>query len=380
MNIRKEVFGALDNIIQPAFASFLNTLLKKKYGEFYWNDYVKKAIFPDKWQPRWNKIEDMDIAALCQIAISNREMFSDDKDDDFGNLYDIRNRIYQLRDLRNKLDHNNARNINEVCDDDLFELVSFLNIIKSSEECKDHLKAIIAELFGKLPSKQILPNPQNSTVKQFKEYLIDIAYKEKGEGHYGTKAANSYASAVYTVGVRMGENLWHITDSKKIYGILDRIRNLNWFLDGNSHNCWSNGLKRYAEFLDYQKGEVKVDDDLSVANTENYRKAINKFPRWANNPQQYNATIVWAYFKAKEKDGCATRDKMKKLCNEKGMTSDKFEDNYASMKTDKAKNHGKVFEDDGKNVWIWKEVENELLKYKEDFLNNVNNIQKSKKS
>lgn len=37
------------------------------------------------------------------------------------------------------------------------------------------------------------------------------------------------------------------------------------------------------------------------------------------------------------------------------------------MKLDGSKRHGKVFGDDGENVWIWSEVEETLIKYKSSF-------------
>ena len=37
------------------------------------------------------------------------------------------------------------------------------------------------------------------------------------------------------------------------------------------------------------------------------------------------------------------------------------------MKIDGSKSHGKVFEDDGENVWLWQEVKEVLLKYKSSF-------------
>ena len=45
-----------------------------------------------------------------------------------------------------------------------------------------------------------------------------------------------------------------------------------------------------------------------------------------------------------------------------------FKNNYAQMKIDGPQSHGKVFEDDGERVWIWKEVEDVLRKYKDSFL------------
>ena len=44
-----------------------------------------------------------------------------------------------------------------------------------------------------------------------------------------------------------------------------------------------------------------------------------------------------------------------------------FRNNYAQMKIDGAKTYGKVFEDDGKVVSIWDEVEGILVEYKSYF-------------
>lgn len=64
---------------------------------------------------------------------------------------------------------------------------------------------------------------------------------------------------------------------------------------------------------------------------------------------------------------------MHKICSNKNNMAlyvEKFKDNYASMKTDAAHNHGKVFEDDGNKVWIWSIIEPTLLKYKDEFIKN----------
>lgn len=62
---------------------------------------------------------------------------------------------------------------------------------------------------------------------------------------------------------------------------------------------------------------------------------------------------------------------MRKLCsnkNDKTLYVEKFNENYANMKTDAAHSHGKVFEDDKNKVWIWSVVEPTLLKYKSEFM------------
>ena len=44
-----------------------------------------------------------------------------------------------------------------------------------------------------------------------------------------------------------------------------------------------------------------------------------------------------------------------------------FKNKYSQMKLDGPKSHGKVFEDDGETVTIWREVEDTLMKYKSSF-------------
>ena len=46
----------------------------------------------------------------------------------------------------------------------------------------------------------------------------------------------------------------------------------------------------------------------------------------------------------------------------------KFRNNYYQMKIDGVKTYGKVFEDDGKVVKIWNEIEVVLMEYRMQFL------------
>ena len=91
---------------------------------------------------------------------------------------------------------------------------------------------------------------------------------------------------------------------------------------------------------------------------------------WALKPEQYNNKIIRAYFKAVEITSCATIDVMERLCSDKDKPElyvTTFKNNYAQMKLDGPKSHGKVFEDDGEKVTIWHEVEDTLMRYKSSF-------------
>jgi len=112
--------------------------------------------------------------------------------------------------------------------------------------------------------------------------------------------------------------------------------------------------------------EKKVAD----ASNDYYGKANQRIPIWALKPNQYNHKIIRAYFMAVEIAGQATITMMESLCSDKEhpeLYIPTFKNNYSQMKLDGPKSHGKVFEDDGENVWLWSEIEDTLLKYKSSF-------------
>lgn len=109
-------------------------------------------------------------------------------------------------------------------------------------------------------------------------------------------------------------------------------------------------------------------------NRDFYGKANQRIPVWALKPAQYNHKIIRAYFEAQAIAGEATLSMMESLCSEKEhpeLFVPTFKSNYAQMKLDGPKSHGKVFEDDGEKVWIWREVETVLMQYKDSFYRRV---------
>lgn len=115
-----------------------------------------------------------------------------------------------------------------------------------------------------------------------------------------------------------------------------------------------------------KKARVAVDEDRDY-----YGKAIQRIPVWALKPNQYNHKIIRAFFEAEAATGEVMLDTMELLCSKKERSElyvPTFRNNYAQMKIDGPKSHGKVFEDDGERVWIWKEVEEVLRRYKESFM------------
>ena len=103
----------------------------------------------------------------------------------------------------------------------------------------------------------------------------------------------------------------------------------------------------------------------------NYGKANRRIPNWAQKPKQYNHKIIRSFFLSEELYEIPTIETMEKLCSDKmesALYVPTFKSNYAQMKIDAPQSHGKVFEDDGDRVWIWDEVKDTLMQYKEYFL------------
>jgi hypothetical protein len=116
--------------------------------------------------------------------------------------------------------------------------------------------------------------------------------------------------------------------------------------------------------------EKKTDKLPQASDNVNYGKANDRIPNWAYKPNQYNHKIIRAYFRLLKNASSVTLYNLELLCTDKTKPEfyvPTFRSNYASMKLDNGNSHGKVFEDDGKIVWIWPEVEATLMKYKQYF-------------
>ena len=101
-----------------------------------------------------------------------------------------------------------------------------------------------------------------------------------------------------------------------------------------------------------------------------YAKAVKRIPVWAKRPEQYAHKIIRGYFQCQKLYGRVFLYELEELCSQEDVPElyvPTFRNNYAQMKIDGAKTYGKVFEDDGKVVSIWNEVESALLEYKSYF-------------
>lgn len=134
--------------------------------------------------------------------------------------------------------------------------------------------------------------------------------------------------------------------------------------------CIRNYISKTFEKVSQEYGSNVAGYTNPSAEKDFYGKAIQRIPVWALKPNQYNHKIIRAFFEAEALTGQATLKTMELLCSDKTRSElyvPTFRNNYSQMKIDGPKSHGKVFEDDGEKVWIWKAVEDVLLRHKDFF-------------
>ena len=106
---------------------------------------------------------------------------------------------------------------------------------------------------------------------------------------------------------------------------------------------------------DSNKNSVPREKSATRNSSSEKHTKITRIKIWANRPYQVNHKIISAYLHL-EKNGPVQFNSFKSLCTDKANSKyfvEKFDGNYASMKTDKGNSHGKVFYDQNGLVYIW---------------------------
>ena len=107
---------------------------------------------------------------------------------------------------------------------------------------------------------------------------------------------------------------------------------------------------------------------------KNFGKAIHKIPKWASKPMVIPSKIIRAYLQILEEKGAVTYPELMLRCSDKENYPDEyvvtFANNFAQMKFDDEKSHGKVFEvNSNQLVFLWKNIEEIIAMNKEKFTN-----------
>jgi hypothetical protein len=126
--------------------------------------------------------------------------------------------------------------------------------------------------------------------------------------------------------------------------------------------------KQFKEHLQGNPGEdqVLIDKKLkeifskpSNDEEDEIRKIERKISGWFSNKKQINSRILYAFINLYEQNnGTVTYEQLKEEAN-----ISTFEENFDQMKNISKKNHGKIFEQNGQNIYLWKEVEDIIWNY-----------------
>ena len=104
----------------------------------------------------------------------------------------------------------------------------------------------------------------------------------------------------------------------------------------------------------------------------NFAKAIHKIPKWAGKPKLMTSRIIRAYLLLKKEKEIVSYSDLMKRCSDKENYPDEyvatFSNNFAQMKLDGEKTHGKVFEvNENGVVTLWEKVKETVMMNKEKF-------------
>jgi len=119
-------------------------------------------------------------------------------------------------------------------------------------------------------------------------------------------------------------------------------------------------LRKYKITEETQK-EI-LEDSQKDYSSDSFKEEIEKIERksnrWFLNMDQINSKILYAFIRLyKQNNGTVTYEQLKKEAN-----IPTFKENFDQMKNIGEKNHGKIFEQNGQNIYLWKEVEDIILK------------------
>ncbi len=132
-------------------------------------------------------------------------------------------------------------------------------------------------------------------------------------------------------------------------------------------NCLRWYIAKTFEKVSQEYGAENIEEREVRRKGNFYAKAVKRIPVWAKRPEQYCHKIIRGFFLCRERYGNVLLNDLEEICSKEEIVElyvPTFRNNYYQMKIDGAKTYGKVFEDDGKVVKIWSEVEEVLMKYR----------------
>jgi hypothetical protein len=116
-----------------------------------------------------------------------------------------------------------------------------------------------------------------------------------------------------------------------------------------------NGKEKNAVFISVKKDNI--DQNLNSTEEEKeIQKIKRKISGWVINKEQINSKILYAFINLYKKfKGNVNIYNLSVEAKESGVST--FDGNFNQMKNFGEKNHGKIFDQRGDNVYLWKPVE-----------------------
>jgi hypothetical protein len=115
------------------------------------------------------------------------------------------------------------------------------------------------------------------------------------------------------------------------------------------------------------KRDMSKKDDIQGQLKEKIEKEIErvqkKIPKWFQDTDQINSKILYAFIEVFLKKGNVTVEDLK---NESNVNT--FKSNYDQMRFIAPHNHAKIFEEIDENVYLWKEVEEFIWNYYNEYI------------
>ena len=105
---------------------------------------------------------------------------------------------------------------------------------------------------------------------------------------------------------------------------------------------------------------------------KSFGKAVHKIPKWASKPMVIPSKIIRAYLQLLEEQGAVTYPELMLRCSDKENHPDEyiatFANNFAQMKFDHEKSHGKVFEvNSAQKITLWENVREVVMLNRDKF-------------
>ncbi len=222
-----------------------------------------------------------------------------------------------------------------------------MHIEQREREIKEAKKEIEEIKRVKSGQQTELNSEINELKKQAQEINEQIKAKEKTFTNINSNKIPEVDDIIkeYLLPIKKPRVLINPVAKLKAYNVLERIKHTQ---------ISTTPAPNLQESMPIQKEQAEID------------KVKKRVPKWFNSPNQANHKILVTYLKLLGEDNSVQMDELQKACSE----IVNFQKHYNAMKYYGERNHGKVFDENNKDIFLWEPVkdfiENEYNKFQKD--------------